>query len=867
MKPTVIMIRIVFLLTVICLTVMPSCQSRNNEESDSSVKKTFQIRGIVVDKNGKPIEGAEIRLLEYTMEGCLLQTIRESEKKVISRDDGTFSFDEVEKRPYEIEVSKQGYIDRHGYVTLPCPELKYVLTAEARIKGKMIDGTTKAPITYLGFEIRWLSDDPDGLGYDGIRSSSFDSEDGTFDMGELRAGDVSIAFSPRGYEPQTISNLELKEGETIDFGVIEFGEGTQLTIKIIDEINGSPIEGARIAFVERTSDEWWATGLEKKTDKEGKYIYRNIEKGKHTIRVVYANYNKSIRAIEIFDKIEEFTLPISTGVTVEGKVLSKEHGLPIQNAEVKLEFTGSSLHERMPTPTVFSQEDGSFKFENMALGKYLLTTTRESYAGNKKEIDVLKDGQSVRTLLSTGGSISINVKDQNRKPIAESEIWVSDAGLSIHEYGTTDENGFCKFEDLPERTYEVTVYRYKSAPGVAIGSNQHFKRNINVRTNQNTDLRFDFPSGYKVYGTVTSNGKPDYSASIWVNSIKSQGLSESKPYSLVLCSTDENGRYMTKSVALPPGKYNMRAYSRYFRDSEYEEREIEITDQDLQVDFADISSTLGSVSGKVTTTDGRPLSGVEILIAEAGKSERMFSEDLGHLISSADTDEHGNYTALNVGRRTFDVRAVKKGYGQSYITLSKDKAEKYGDADFALDESSTITGRISTDDGLQLEHVNITVMNESGRKIIVRDSILENENLVFEALPRGTFEIIVAAKGYGTAGRKVEIDSARIENFDLTLAKGHNLTVTVRDKEGNPISNTEISIGYYDKYSTAFWLNRFECPHGKNTISDGDGVITLRNLNSDSYTFKISKDGFAPKDLSVIIDHEDATAEVVLQEK
>ncbi|MCK4358161.1 MAG: carboxypeptidase regulatory-like domain-containing protein [Candidatus Cloacimonetes bacterium] len=107
-----------------------------------------------------------------------------------------------------------------------------------------------------------------------------------------------------------------------------------------------------------------------------------------------------------------------------------------------------------------------------------------------------------------------------------------------------------------------------------------------------------------------------------------------------------------------------------------------------------------TISGKVTN-DGEPVSGVYVILLEAGDS---VSAGLS-LSNGMITNSHGNYTMIAVSAGDYYVAAIDDANSNIIFDLDTDKVGYYGDPDTL---GFTIPRTIHVNKGDDLEDIDIT---------------------------------------------------------------------------------------------------------------------------------------------------------------
>lgn len=826
-------------------------------------------QGDVVVKNGLKTDNVNFVLeIGETLVGTVVNSRNEQIEGVrvivnlrttLTTEDGAFEVRGLPEGHYRITLLKEGHTEVEEEIRIPSPPVKYVMKDDSAIIGKVVDASSGVPLGYLSVTIRSdrneFNDDTPGR----EMSTSLGTENGLFRIGHLEAGIVSVTLDGRGYAPKTLPNVSIEEGKVTDLGTIELGRGGELRIKVVSEDKGTPLQGARVAFIHKFRSRWEFIHLEgEETNALGECVFKNVGQGDKTLRVLYGSYIKKIVTIKTAGSGKEsITIPISTGLSLSGRVISKDDDNPISKADVRLTFNGPTLHQAMPSPTALTEGNGSFRFDNLAPGAYLVEVEHKDFASASQEVHLSREEQTVTFVLPKGGSLSIRVRNEEGGPLGGCEVWVRDKGYAVHHLERTNEDGECSFTNLPGRAYEVSVDRKPQNFLSSFLNNQTLTRAVELVEGQTAELQFHFKKGYRIYGKVTKNGEPMPHVGVSVSSLRS---TISEIHAVGFSETNENGEYRIESPPLPPGKYNVGVYQSDKQNSIYQDKQIEIVDGDVE---ANVAFSAGSISGRVTDASGKPLANVEVYIGKAEKGGSRSSYDLGELAGTTKTDENGTYIVRNVGKGTFDVRGTMSGYSSAYRTLLKGEEEDVTGIDLVLQTAAALSGSVQTEDGLEIEIMKILIVNETGRVVRSREVMLNDGSYSLGGLPRGSLEIIASAKGYASQRQAVQVSSERLEDIDFLLGRGRTLTITVKDALGNPLSGAEASLP--DEESSVVPLQTHKCPHGINTVSDQNGIIILKALNSRVYTLQIEKHGYEAA--NVHVNEQEETANVILERK
>jgi len=283
----------------------------------------------------------------------------------------------------------------------------------------------------------------------------------------------------------------------------------------------------------------------------------------------------------------------------------------------------------------------------------------------------------------------------------------------------------------------------------------------------------------------------------------------------------------------------------------------------LVMSFA-FSQTAGKLRGVVTSSDGQPLAGANVIVDGTTKG--------------AATDGEGKYTILNVESGTYSVTASYIGYTSNTLSNVEVKVGLTTPLDFAMQASAvegetvtivgekrliepsatntvrsigeqeirnsasrSVTGVLDLQPGVNITNGRISVRGSRSEEVAytldgaaITDVI--NTGFEFSAIPEALAEISVEAGGYGahiggansgvirqtlrTGGSEVGGD-VRFETGDYGIS---NLTATVNVPVGNNIKTfVAVSSNHIDDYEPTYYTD-FEINNGEALPSAVSGV-------------------------------------------
>ncbi|HEV8432718.1 MAG TPA: carboxypeptidase-like regulatory domain-containing protein [Thermoanaerobaculia bacterium] len=186
------------------------------------------------------------------------------------------------------------------------------------------------------------------------------------------------------------------------------------------------------------------------------------------------------------------------------------------------------------------------------------------------------------------------------------------------------------------------------------------------------------------------------------------------------------------------------------------------------------------LKGKVTSTDGTPLSGVMVSVNEQGMRRPGRAGDQGT------TDGDGLYELTSVPPGDRNITFSKQGFVAATKSVTT-AAGKESQLDAALDQGRELTGRVINDSG---QPVNVAEVRIEGQPI--RPTQTDSDgSFTIAGIRDGKFSVIAHREGYVDA--REEVDPAAQSNVTLTLTRGATIVGRVTGLSAEELGNTFVS--------------------------------------------------------------------------
>ncbi|MFH0946929.1 MAG: carboxypeptidase-like regulatory domain-containing protein [Planctomycetota bacterium] len=240
--------------------------------------------------------------------------------------------------------------------------------------------------------------------------------DGTYSFDNLPPrNDYVVAADHPEYARNSHGGITVPENDMIVIPDVILGQGMKVS-GVVRAAKGGPIAGATVELYDAVASGFQKTGQKKPfhsvlTDASGQYEFTNISFNSMEVIASAEGYATVARSdANIFqamgeqsDRTLDFVLRQATqlsGIVIDGR--SK----PIANAIVSAMQVGvKNNRDGMSKGTVLTGEDGTFLFDRIAAGTYILTCMAEGYT-DMRESGVEAGTTGVTLLMDRKGSVS-----------------------------------------------------------------------------------------------------------------------------------------------------------------------------------------------------------------------------------------------------------------------------------------------------------------------------------------------------------------------------------------------------------------------------------------------------------------------------
>lgn len=397
-------------------------------------------------------------------------------------------------------------------------------TGQVALTGKVIDATTKKPIT--DFHLILESNSPAGSGAT-LYDRNVHNGRGSFTV-LAPPGVLSLTIEAAGHLPamQNVSG-----GGNV---VVSLRHGVNLRGRVLGP-DGKPLDHVDVSADFLSSPAGRVREIHASTDAKGNFLFV-AEPGERTIRFSREGLLSEERRVTAKDPAT--TIPevqLSPAASVAGSVVD-DLGAPLARARVRatLQTPAREMRDGM------TDEQGKFTIQPLRPGKYVLEGTIASHVSRKIENIDVPNASPIQIRLDRGAIVRGFVRGSTDGERPYVSVYLGPTAMTLinlkEEFGMTA---------VPAG--RIPVYAEVMQPGTARRTNT-----ITIETTNggSTSVELSLPSTPVVTGTVTQQqGSP---RQMVVRFVDPNAPAFPPPLSVL---TDENGTF--RVVGLQPGTYNV----------------------------------------------------------------------------------------------------------------------------------------------------------------------------------------------------------------------------------------------------------------------------------------------------------------------
>ena len=342
-----------------------------------------------------------------------------------------------------------------------------------------------------------------------------------------------------------------------------------------------------------------------------------------------------------------------------------------------------------PPRSTTSDDDGSFSFDKLVARSYALTAESGDLVGGPITYKLTATSDPVVLRLSEGATVVATIVDESKRPIAGARVRAHDMGDRTI---TTDAKGVAVLKPVRPGYVAVQAIADGFAPSIGyatVGS-----------AGAKATLTLTLHQGYAVAGRVIDEaGKPIAKAKVytaggeWNGDWTPEDAGEEDSRGSHDTLTDNKGEFRFR--ALGNGAHVLIA-----SDGEHAPGRTPITIDGRPLTGVEIVMKQGgTIAGRVVDKDGKPAPFVPVRVA--GTGNRMWSLGRRQAIS----DKDGKFEVRGLVRTKLQVRAESDKAASGIVQVDLTQSGEKKDLELVLDVVGTIAGVVVDDTGAPVPEV------------------------------------------------------------------------------------------------------------------------------------------------------------------
>ena len=636
----------------------------------------------------------------------------EPPRSVATEEDGTFAFEHVVGRDYQLFATAG---DRVGgpiahHLTASSDPVVVRLVASARVLVMVTD------------------DDGAAVANATLRLDDFADVGATTDatgkatLSPVRPGLVSVEVSAGGYATAHGVSQVGSPGASAKLDV-KLHRGVAVSGRVVDEA------GKGLTHVRVTAGEalWWMPAIagQATTNEQGEFKIAALAAGTHVLTAKDDDHapGRSAPVTVTRDAVSGVTIELKEGGTIAGKVVDAR-GASVPFATIRIAQPGAELS---PGRQATADRQGEFLVRGLPRTRVQVRAVSEEASSKLLDLDLSPRAlaRDVRLVVDETGTITGVVADERGQPIPEIQVTATADYLSNERAtlagvssGTTNGAGEFTIRGLSQGSYRVRAVRPS-------GGSRPWETPGVVAKPGDTNVKVTLPAAATLAGKVAlESGKPPALATVQI------GYHVATPVAA-------DGSFRIEE--LMPGSYDLRVVGPEF--AELAQRDVKL-DAGKVTDLGTLTVFRGrTLVGRVLDASGAPVVDARVTVARtlvsmegADDQVRNIEDIAGARVATTDRD--GAFTIIGIAKTRAYAGAVSLERGRANPVEIAEGAEDPAPITLALRAFGSIRGKV-TSKGQPLGGVSISDRLEGSTAQVQLARSSDDGSFVLDRVPSG----------------------------------------------------------------------------------------------------------------------------------
>ncbi len=506
------------------------------------------------------------------------------------------------------------------------------------------------------------------------------------------------------------------EGQTAVVGTVENTEGKAVAgaTVTLTRFGATTLFFADQEGVDRSSDR------KVQSDERGQFTFPKVTSGDtYALIVQHPDYSRREEGPFGVPEGEQVTqlVVLKTGTRLIGTI-TDTGGSAVAGADLTLSLAAMGLQTTTDssdptTEKTVTGADGTYAFNNMAVGQYTMTVAAEGYGRlTKQQINVGEDDDVSQDLvLEVASAMGGTITSTDGTPIEEAVVKVysiANRDTRTQTQTSTEADGTFLVNDIPDGEYSLRVEAdgYKDEPWTRASSGE---MNLSIQLSPKPKIR----------GRVVDaqTGKP---LTTFIVNLR-QGVTNSDMSTKVQGTTksisDADGRFELDAPL--PGDYSVEAVASGYAPSFSEDFRIE-DGQELPGITVNVDKG-GSISGTIVNSSGQAVSGALIKSNNNHWTGTPFDLSMGEFFPGTATKSQtrsgadGTFTIEGLTPTTYLIEVEHKDHSKTVMKgISIAMGQDTAIGDLVMTSGASVAGTVRGPSGSPLMGATVTMQMESG---------------------------------------------------------------------------------------------------------------------------------------------------------
>lgn len=730
----------------------------------------LRLEGQVIDADDAPVAGATVVISSNP------------ERTTTTEDDGSFGFDGLVGRPYQVAARAPAGVAGPVTARLTASSEPVVLKLRpaSAVTVEVVDDAGK-PVDGATVELR------------GLDTQVATTRAGTAAIRPVIPGWYQLAAWAPGFA-RSYTWLEVQGDSTA--ARVALRKGAAVAGRVVDDA-GAPVAGARVTFG-GASD--WSVQIDERRDgqvtgADGKFRFDAIAAGSIRFDARHPDFapaSSSIVTLDGVSPVDNVEIVLPSGATISGKVVD-DQGAPVASARVRIGVAGAGFVSGPPRQ-VFSDDAGAFTVRGMPKRGLEAAAVADAGASATVPIDASSgDVSGVELVIDVTGAISGVVVDPDGEPIEGIQV---SAGPDFRSGSGGGDFSQWRLRGFPEALTDAGGQFTLS--GLAAGQ-------YRIRASRSGGRRGGGGGGFGgASGTQVSAKAGDKNVKIVLpvdGGVKGKVVFDDgtvpKTFTVTLAFEQEpfataDGSFQIDAIS--PGEYEVD-----IRGTGFEPKHLKAkVESGKHTDLATITVRKGRTIQGVVVASGAPVAGATVyagiqIFGNGTSNKAQFGGPPGgDQTKETTTDEQGRFSISGFGRRDVYLVAEHDTQGRSSAVRlpAGDPAEQ--DLTIALAPFGSMTGTVRDGDAIAEGQI-VSVQSTTAPGVMYgvasgTDGVFRLDRLAPDSYKVSAMTGMNPMRGMGFFSKTVAVESGKETKVDVTITRGAvTLAATPKAASGVPV--------------------------------------------------------------------------------